>query len=55
MTELERKLMAMTPAQRKKAVEHISDQMGMNPKILEENRRRRAAAKKATKKTTKKK
>lgn len=32
MTNLEKKLMAMTPAQRKKAVAAISDQMGMPPK-----------------------
>lgn len=28
MTELERKIMAMSPEDRKKAVEHISSQMG---------------------------
>ena len=57
MTELDKKLMAMSPAERKKAMAHIQTQMGMDPRILRENEKKRAAAKKkaAAKKTTKKK
>lgn len=57
MTELEKKLNAMSPAERKKAMAHIQNQMGMDPRILRANEKKRAAAKKkaAAKKTTKKK
>lgn len=49
MTELEKKLMNMSPAERKKAVAHISDQMGMPSK------KAKSTTKTAAKKTTKKK
>lgn len=53
--EFEKKLAAMSPAERKKIVDHLSDQMGMDPKIIAENRKKREAAQKAAKKPTKKK
>jgi hypothetical protein len=55
MTEIEKIIAKMSPAERKKAVEHLSNQMGMDPKIIERNRKRAEAARKTTKKTTKKK
>lgn len=53
MTELEKKLNAMSPAERKKAVDHISNQMGMNPDI--EKRARASSKKKTSSKSTAKK
>ena len=41
MTELERKIMAMSPEDRKKAVEHISSQMDYMGPMPEKNRKRK--------------
>lgn len=39
MTELERRIMAMSPEDREKAIEHISSQMGYMGPLPEERRK----------------
>ncbi len=57
MTELEKKLNAMSPAERKKAVDHISAQMGSDPAIEKKSKAsaKKSSSKAAAKKTSKKK